>query len=61
MAPQSIPSRVTLGGYRFVPAVPRTLRYLFRDDSGKLRSRSTVKIVTLGLRPPLTVRDFDRS
>lgn len=41
--------------------VPRTLRYLFRDDSGKLRSRSTVKIVSLELRPPLTVRDFDRS
>ena len=41
--------------------VPRTLRYLFRDRAGKLRSRSTVKIISLELRPPLTVRDFDRS
>jgi len=40
--------------------VPRTLRYLWRNESGQLRSHSTAKIITLELRPQLTVGDFDR-
>ncbi|MCK5941737.1 MAG: hypothetical protein KAI24_07205, partial [Planctomycetes bacterium] len=40
--------------------VPRMLNYLWRNESGQLRSHSTVKIVSLELRPPLTVEDFDR-
>ncbi|MEC8653389.1 MAG: hypothetical protein VXY92_12595 [Planctomycetota bacterium] len=41
--------------------VPRTLRYLWRNASGQLRSHSTAKIISLELRPTLTVADFDRS
>lgn len=41
--------------------VPHTLRYLWRDASGKLRSHSIARILKLELRPKLTVRDFDRS
>ena len=41
--------------------VPRTLRYLWRNESGQLRSHSTAKIISLELRPTLTAKDFDRS
>jgi len=40
--------------------VPHTLRYLWRDASGKLRSHSTAKIIKLELRPKLALKDFDR-
>ena len=40
--------------------IPRTLRYLWRNESGMLRSHSTVKILSLDLRPELTLKDFDR-
>ncbi|MAD32502.1 MAG: hypothetical protein CMJ88_01930 [Planctomycetes bacterium] len=41
--------------------VPRTLRYLWRDAAGKLRSHSTAKIITLDLSPNLDAKHFDRS
>lgn len=41
--------------------VPHTLRYLWRDASGKLRSHSIARILKLRLRPELTVADFNRS
>jgi len=40
--------------------VPRTLRYLWRNQSGQLRSHSTANILSLDLRPELTLADFDR-
>lgn len=40
--------------------IPRTLRYLRRNESGMLRSHSTVKILSLDLRPGLELADFDR-
>lgn len=40
--------------------IPRTLRYLRRNASGMLRSHSTVKLLSLDLRPDLTLADFDR-
>ena len=41
--------------------IPRTLRYLWRNAAGKLRSHSTAKIITLDLSPKLDVKHFDRS
>ena len=41
--------------------IPRTLRYLWRNAAGKLRSHSTAKIITLDLSPELDVKHFDRS
>jgi len=40
--------------------IPRTLRYLWRNESGALRSHSTVKVLSLDLRPKLSLADFDR-
>jgi hypothetical protein len=41
--------------------VPRELKHLFRNETGKLRLKTRAVLNNLSLRPKLDVDDFDRT